>query len=323
MPENGARAALAGLELFEGVGDDVIDRMAMAARPFTLAGGEYLFREGDAGDFISLLGSGRVDAIMRLPGGRELEVQPVEAGQLIGEMGVLSQRPRRISVRAAEDTAGWNFSLADIGRLGTAQQPEVARRLGRLALTRLRDQYERLGVLCGDDPRSAEPARSASFYDATPVLPVDPAEGETAYLETVLFFSRFSAEEIEELFGDLRRLDAPRGADVVAEGALLVVMRGAIETSIRRGGLAARARLAGPGRFVGHLNLLGEDGGAASSRAREHALLLELPLERVAEIVDRGDETGRRFGLGVYADVVDALFEAQRPIARMAAAGGL
>ena len=199
----------------------------------------------------------------------------------------------------------------------------MARRLGRLALERLRAQYERLGAQCGDDPRSGEPARSASFYDARPVLPVERGAAETDYLETVLFFSRFSTDELEALFGDLRRLEAPRGADVAAEGSLLVVMRGAIETSIRRGGLAARARLAGPGRFVGHLNLLGEDAGAASSRAREHALLLELPLERVAEIVDRGDDTGRRFALGVYADVVDALYEAQRPIARMAAAGAL
>ena len=321
MPENGAHAALAALELFEGAPDTVLDRLALAARPFTLAAGEYLFREGDPGEFISLIESGRVDAIMRLPGGGELEVQPVGSGELIGEMGVLSQRPRRISVRAAEDTAGWNFSLADIGRLGAAEQPEVARRLGRLALERLRGQYERLGAQCGDDPRSGEPARSASFYDATPVLPVERDAGETDYLETVLFFSRFSPEELEELFGDLRRLEAPRGADVVADGSLLVVMRGAIETSIRRGGLAARARLAGPGRFVGHLNLLGEDAGAASSRARERALLVELPLERVAEIVDRGDDTGRRFALGVYADVVDALYEAQRPVARMAAAG--
>ena len=323
MPENGARAALAGIELFDGVADAVIERMALAARPFNLAAGEYLFREGDEGDFISLIENGRVDALLRLPGGRELEVQPVGPGQLIGEMGVLSQRPRRISVRAAEDTAGWSFSLADIGRLGAAEQPEVARRLGRLALNRLREQYERLGAQCGDDPRSGEPARSASFYDAAPILPVERGAGETDYLETVLFFSRFSPGELEELFGDLRRLEAPRGADVVAEGSLLVVMRGAIETSIRRGGLAARARLAGPGRFVGHLNLLGEDAGAPSSRARERALLLDLPLERVAEIVDRGDDTGRRFALGVYADVVDALFEAQRPIARMAAAGGL
>ncbi len=323
MPENGPRAALAGLELFDGVGDAVLDRMAMVSRPFTLAAGEYLFREGDPGDYVSLLESGRVDAIHRLPGGRELEVQPVEAGELIGEMAVLSQRPRRISVRAAEDSAGWSFSITDIGRLGATEQPEVVRRLGRLALQRLRAQYVRLGSLCGDDPRAAAPAREASFHDLSPVLPVEREQGETAYLETVLFFSRFSAAEIEELFGDLRRLEAARGAEVVAEGALLIVLRGAIETSIRRGGLAARARLAGPGRMVGHLNLLGEEAVPTTSRAREHAILLELPLERGAEIVDRGDDAGRRFGWAVYADVVDALFESQRPIARMAAAGAL
>ena len=323
MPENGPRAALAGLELFDGVGDAVLDRMAMVSRPFTLAAGEYLFREGDPGDYVSLLESGRVDAIHRLPGGRELEVQPVEAGELIGEMAVLSQRPRRISVRAAEDSAGWSFSITDIGRLGATEQPEVVRRLGRLALQRLRAQYVSLGSLCGDDPRAAAPARGASFHDASPVLPVEGEPGETAYLETVLFFSRFSGAEIDELFGDLRRLEAARGAEVVAEGALLIVLRGAIETSIRRGGLAARARLAGPGRMVGHLNLLGEDAVPTTSRAREHAILLELPIERGAEIIDRGDDAGRRFGWAVYADVVDALFESQRPIARMAAAGAL
>jgi CRP-like cAMP-binding protein len=321
MPDRDARAALAGLELFDGVADAALDRMAMAARPFTLTAGEYLFHEGDPGDHISLLDSGRADAILRLPGGRELEVQPVRAGELIGEMGVLSQRPRRFSVRAAEDSAGWRFSVADIGRLGATERPEVMKRLGRLALLRLREQYERLGASCSADPRAAAPPRTATFHDVALVLPVEREPGEAAYLETVLFFSRFSAAEIEELFGDLRRLEARRGAEVEAIDALLIVERGAIETSIRRGGLAARARLAGPGRFVGHLNLLGEEAVATRSRARERSILLELPLDRVAELIDRGDDAGRRFGWGVYADVVDALFEAQRPISRMAAAG--
>ena len=104
--------------------------------------------------------------------------------------------------------------------------------------------------------------------------------------------------------------------------ALLIVLRGAVESSIRRGGLAARTRLAGPGRIVGHLNLLGEESTPIVSRARERSILLEVPLERVALAIDRGDDTGRRFGLAVYTDVVDALFEAQRPISRLAAAGG-
>jgi len=326
MPEGDVREALSALELFEGAPPAILERLAMAASPFALAAGDYLFREGDPGDRISLLASGSMEAIMRLPGGRELEVEPLGPGVLIGEMAVLAARPRRFSVRASEASAGWSFAAADIGRLGATEQPEVVRRLGRVALERLREQYSRLDFLCGEDPRAGGSARPAELDDAGPVVAVEREPEETAYLETVLFFSRLTATEIEDLFGDLRRLEAPRGASVVAVSedgpVLLIVLRGAVETSIRRGGLAARTRLAGPGRIVGHLNLLGEEPAFVASRARERSILLEVPLDRVALAVDRGDDTGRRLGRAIYADVVDALFEAQRPISRLAAAGG-
>lgn len=326
MPDGDVREALGALELFDGAPPAILERLAAAARTFSLDTGEYHFREGDPGDRISLLASGKLEAIMRLPGGRELEVEPLGPGILIGEMAVLAERPRRFSVRASEPSTGWTFAATDIGRLGAREQPEVVRRLGRVALERLRKQYERLENLCGDDPRAADSPRPAELDDAAPVVEVEREPQETSYLETVLFFSRFSAAEIEELFGDLRRLEAPRGASVVTSSpdrpALLIVLRGAVETSIRRGGLAARTRLAGPGRIIGHLNLLGEEPALIVSRARERSILLEVPIDRVAITLDRGDETGRRFGRAVYADVVDALFEAQRPIARLAAAGG-
>jgi CRP-like cAMP-binding protein len=322
MPETDARAALAALDVFEGVEDAVLDRLAMLARPFTLAPDEYLFHEGDPGDRISLLASGEVQAIMRLPGGRELESRPVRAGELIGEMTVLSQRPRRFSVRASEPTEGWTFVSAEVGRLGVANQHEVMGRFGQIALHRLRDQYARLERISAADPRADEPAREARRDPVAEVRQIEPEPDESAYLETVLFFSHFSVAELEELFGGLRRLEAPRGATVIAAGepasALLIVIRGAVETSIRRGGLVARARLAGPGRIVGHLGLL-EGVHPASSLARERSILLELPVERAREIFNRGDDLGERFGFGVYADIVDALFDAQRPISAMAA----
>ena len=126
---------------------------------------------------------------------------------------------------------------------------------------RLRDHYELLSEQCIEDPRAEGSARGAELDNAGPVVAVAAEPDETAYLETVLFFGRFSAPEIEGLFGDLRRLEAPRGASVVTTDAeqgpaLLIVLRGAVESSIRHGGLAARTRLAGPGRIVGHLNLL-------------------------------------------------------------------
>jgi CRP-like cAMP-binding protein len=326
MPESDVRAALGALELFQGSASAAIDRLAALARPISLDDGQYLFREGDPGDSISLLASGGLEALTRLPGGRELEIEPVGPGVLIGEMAVLAARNRRWSARATEPSAGWSFEAAEVGRLEVANQPEVVRRLGRVALGRLREQYARLARLCVGDPRMDEEPRPAELDDAGPVKAVEREPEETSYLETVLFFSRFTAPELDEMFGDLRRLEAPRGATVLAAGepasALLVVLRGAVETSIRRGGLAARARLAGPGRVVGHLSLDGGQPAYVASRARERSILLEVPLERVAQIIDRADDTARRFGRAVYADVVDALFEAQRPIARMAAAGG-
>jgi len=326
MPEGDVLAALGALDLFEGAPPAVLERLAAVARPFSLAAGEYLFHEGDPGDRMMLLASGSVEGILRLPGGRELEAQSLGHGALIGEMGMLASHPRRLSARASVATAGWSFAAAEIGQLGATEVPAVMRRVGRLALERLREHYELLSELCREDPRAEGSSRSAELDDAGPVVVVEREPEETAYLETVLFFSAFSPAEIEELFGDLRRLEAPRGAPVVPDSeqgpTLLIVLRGAVESSIRHGGLATRTRLAGPGRIVGHLNLLREGLTPVASRARERSILLEVPLDRVAQITERGDDTGRRFGRAVYADVVDALFEAQRPISRLAAAGG-
>ncbi len=57
MPDD-VREALADLELFDGASPAILERLVMAAHPFSLAAGEYLFREGDPGDRISVLASG-------------------------------------------------------------------------------------------------------------------------------------------------------------------------------------------------------------------------------------------------------------------------
>ena len=118
-----------------------------------------------------------MDGSLRLPGGRELEVQPLGAGELIGEMAVLSRGPGAISVRASELSTGWSFAAVDVGRLGAADQPEVMRGSAGCALGRLREQYERLGELCDTDPRAGGPARPAELDDAGPVGPVERERG--------------------------------------------------------------------------------------------------------------------------------------------------
>ncbi len=325
-PLAAARRALAAQPMLEGLGEPELERLAAIAEPFSLAPGAMLFREGDPGEHVFVTGNGRLEAVMRLPGGAELEALPIGPGELVGEMAAIARLPRRWSVRAVEPVTGWALAARVVGAvLGGAHAAQVGERLGRLAVARLRAQDARLAAQLEKDERIASPARPSSLDLAGPVLAVQAEEGEIAYLSTILFFSAFDREELAELVDGLRRLHAPRGATLIAPGdrpPLLAILRGAVETTVRRGGAAARARLAGPGRFVGHLGALDDEPSPVTCRARERTVLLEIPRERVIELTRSGDRLARRCSRGVYADVVDALHQAQRPLARMAARGG-
>lgn len=84
---------------------------------------------------------------------------------------------------------------------------------------------------------------------------------------------------------------------------------------------ARRLRLAGPGRAVGHLGLLDEHAfiERRESRARERAILLEIPWPRLRELLNAQDASSRRFAAALWTDVVRALEHGQRPLAHMGA----
>jgi CRP-like cAMP-binding protein len=320
-----ALRAFAAQPLLADLDEDELERLATLAVPYALEPGDFLFREGDPGDRVYISERGRLEAVTRLPGGRELEVIALEPGEIVGEMAALARVPRQWSARALEPAAGWALEAnAVAATLSSRHGARLGRRMGALAVGRLRMQYARLADELAHDRRVGETARPSSLDQAGPVLPIEPEPGEVDYLRTILFFSAFEPAEIEQLNAGLRRLHAPRGATLVAPGErppLFAILRGAVETTVRRGGAAARARLAGPGRFVGHLGALDAEPSPVACRARERTVLLEIPHERVAEILRSDDMLGRRCSRGVYADVVDAVYQAQRPVARMAARG--
>jgi CRP-like cAMP-binding protein len=63
--------------------------MLVEDRPRSLAGGEVLFREGEAGDEMYIVRSGRLEL---RAGGRQLEL--VGPGGLVGEMALIDPAPR-------------------------------------------------------------------------------------------------------------------------------------------------------------------------------------------------------------------------------------
>jgi hypothetical protein len=64
--------------------------------------GQVLFREGDPADSVFRLLSGAVD-IFRELNGEPILLGTVGAGQFIGEMGVVENRPRSATARAASE----------------------------------------------------------------------------------------------------------------------------------------------------------------------------------------------------------------------------
>lgn len=76
----------------------------------TVPGGELLFRAGDAGDGLYVVITGRLQAIIEVPGGPPDIVGEISKGEVVGEMSLLTGDPRSLTIRAIRDTTLVKFS---------------------------------------------------------------------------------------------------------------------------------------------------------------------------------------------------------------------
>jgi CRP-like cAMP-binding protein len=147
---------------------------------------------------------------------------------------------------------------------------------------------------------------------------------EKRYLRGLLFFARMTDEAIATVTADLRRVYAHRGTLLLGVGevpaVVHIVLRGAVETTVRGTGRAQRLRLAGPGRAVAHFLALGGEPSVVECRTRENSVLLEVPAERVRSLLASRERAAQGFAVAFSADVVRALDHAERPMARMISA---
>ncbi|MDP2808747.1 MAG: cyclic nucleotide-binding domain-containing protein [Rhodocyclaceae bacterium] len=79
--------------------EDELDHLVRRARIKRCEAGEVLFREGDKADGLYLIRRGSV-TVSRMIGGREVVLSYVAAGSYVGEMALVSGKPRYATVRA-------------------------------------------------------------------------------------------------------------------------------------------------------------------------------------------------------------------------------
>jgi CRP/FNR family transcriptional regulator, cyclic AMP receptor protein len=133
-------------------------------RPMTrthFAEGQVLFREGEPADRVFRLLRGAVDILRELDGDPIL-LGRVGAGQFIGEMGVVENRPRSATARAASEVEVEILTPTEfLDQI--ARSPQAARELIQRLSQRLREADDRI---VNDERRSAQAHKTHKDADS-------------------------------------------------------------------------------------------------------------------------------------------------------------
>jgi CRP-like cAMP-binding protein len=85
---------LRNVAIFKGLDDGELARVSEVCKEQTFAGGEYIFREGEAGNRLYLLVDGEVRISRQVPGSGEEALAVLKPGAMFGEMAVFDRSER-------------------------------------------------------------------------------------------------------------------------------------------------------------------------------------------------------------------------------------
>lgn len=129
--------------------------------------GELLFRQGDPSDYVLRIDSGSVE-ILREAGDVAIVLGSVTAGEFVGEMGVIENRPRSATARASTEVMATRFDASEFFQRVSAD-PRMAQELMLRLSVRLREIEDKiaddlpLAHAMNRDDRTLVPARSTEL----------------------------------------------------------------------------------------------------------------------------------------------------------------
>ena len=91
---------LADIPLFSKISQASLVALARGCRFRQIEKGEVIFFQSDDSDAAYLVRSGKVSIILNSPDGREMVINEIHSGDLFGELGILTRKPRSTSAIA-------------------------------------------------------------------------------------------------------------------------------------------------------------------------------------------------------------------------------
>lgn len=142
--------------LFQGLPEPTLERIADIATRRGAAKGSVIFSQGDPGDALYGVASGRVRISATGSAGQEVFLSIMEPGDTFGEIAVMDDLPRTAAATALDDATLVVINRADFTSL-VEQEPKLAIHLLKLVCARLRWTSE----LVEDSAFLSPPARLA------------------------------------------------------------------------------------------------------------------------------------------------------------------
>lgn len=130
--------ALHASEMFRHVDRPALIDLETEFEPVALYGGEQLFRQGDPGDSLYIVVSGRLRVEATAPDGTRTVLAELGGGETVGEMAVISGEPRSATVYAARDTQLAKLSRDSVNRVLLRHPQSMLRMLTTPLVARLR-----------------------------------------------------------------------------------------------------------------------------------------------------------------------------------------
>jgi len=138
MRQDDRIALLRTAELFSVLEEQDVLRVGDEVELVSLPGQQILFAQGDLGDSLYVVLSGRLRVLLELENGSHKVLGEVGRGETVGEMALLTGEPRSATVLAIRDTELFRLSKAAFDRI-VERNPRVMMLIAQRLVARLRD----------------------------------------------------------------------------------------------------------------------------------------------------------------------------------------
>lgn len=139
------------LKIFNLLSKDELDKIIPYFEMLDCPAGTILFNEGDPGDFVGFITSGKLEVKKQTEfKGKQIILALLSKGSLVGELSVFDQQPRSATVTAIEDSKLFILrrkAMDSIMQLHPYIGIKILKGLNRILSTRLRKAVDRLAVI--------------------------------------------------------------------------------------------------------------------------------------------------------------------------------